>query len=141
MTEPILDTLMERLDRLERMSRRLTAITVVVLLGAAATLLMGQMPPHRIPRTLEAEEFVLRDSRGQVRATWGITQNPNATVLRIDSENGKPRTRLIVSSDGTASLEVLDSGERIRVLLGVRENGAPRLWFGNEGGKIVWRAP
>jgi hypothetical protein len=141
MTEPILDTLMQRLDRLERSSRRLKAMAVVVLLGAAAIVLMGQIPPHRFPRALEAEEFVLRDSRGQARATLGMTQNPAATLLRIDGDNGKPRTRLIVSNDGTASLEVLDSNERVRVLLGVRENGVPRLWLGNESGKIVWRAP
>lgn len=141
MIESTLDTLTQRLDQLERTSRRLKGTTVLMLLGAVAAVLMGQTAPHRIPRTLEAEEFVLRDSRGQVRVTLGLTQNPSATVLRIDAENGKPRMRLIVAGDGTASLEMLDSGERIRVLLGVREDGAPRLWLGNEGGKIVWRAP
>jgi hypothetical protein len=141
MTEPILDTLTQRLDRLERTCRRLKAMTAVVLLGVAATVLMGQTAPHRPPRTLEAEEFVLRDNRGQVRAALGTTKNPSATVLRIDNENGNPRARLIVSSDGTSSLELMDSGDRIRVVLGVRDNGSPRLWLGDEGGKIIWRAP
>jgi len=27
------------------------------------------------------------------------------------------------------------------VLLGVRDNGSPRLWLGNDAGKIIWRAP
>ncbi|HET8577589.1 MAG TPA: hypothetical protein VFO18_10850 [Methylomirabilota bacterium] len=141
MIEPTLDQLMERLDRLERWNRRLGAMLVAALLGTVATLLMGQAPPHRSPRTLEAEEFVLRDSRGQIRAMLGASQKPSGTGLQIYSEDGKPRTRLILSSDGTASLEFLDTSERVRVLLGVRENGAPRLWLGNEAGKIVWRAP
>src|SRR5258705_13142056 len=93
-----------------------------------------------MPKSLEAEEFVLRDSRGQVRAVLGTAQNATATMLQIFGENGKPRTRLTVASDGSSSLEVIDSGERVRVLVGVKDNGAPRIWLGNEAGKIVWRA-
>ena len=141
MTGSTLDTLTTRLERLERESRRAKRMTLVVLAGAAAAVLMGQTAPHRLAKTLEAEEFVLRDSRGQVRASLGTTQNPSATVLQIHGENGKPRTRVIVSSDGSSSLEVLDTGERVRLLLGVKENGSPRIWLGNEAGRIVWRAP
>lgn len=141
MTEPMMDPLTTRLARLERETRRSKRITLVVVLAAAAVVLMGQTAPHRTPKSLEAEEFVLRDSRGQVRASLGTTQNPSATVLQIHGDNGKPRTRLTVSSDGTSSLEVIDTGERVRVLLGVKDNGSPRIWLGNEAGKIIWRAP
>ena len=141
MTEPTLSSLTAQLERLERESRRWRRTTLLVLVGAAALAAMGQTPPHRLPKTLEAEEFVLRDGRGQVRASLGMTQNPTATVLQIHGDNGKPRTRITVSSDGGSSLEVMDGGDRVRVLLGVRENGAPRIWLGNENGRIVWRAP
>ena len=141
MTEPTLRSLTARLERLERESRRWRRATLLVLVGAAALAAMGQTPPHRLSKTLEAEEFVLRDGRGQVRASLGMGQNPTATVLQIHGDNGKPRTRITVSSDGTSSLEVMDGGERVRVLLGVKDNGAPRIWLGNENGKIVWRAP
>lgn len=141
MTEPTMDTLTIRLARLERETRRSKTITLVVLLGAAAAVLMGQTAPHRPPKSLEAEEFVLRDSRGQVRASLSVAQNPSATVLQINGENGKPRTRITVAGDGTSSLEVMDVGEHVRVLLGVKDNGSPRLWLGNEAGKIIWRAP
>ena len=141
MTEPTLDTLTTRLDRLERESRRSRRTALLVLVGAVATVLMGQAAPHRVPKSLEAEEFVLRDGRGQVRASLGVAQNPTATVLQIHGENGKPRTRITVSSDGTSSLEVMDAGERVRVLLGVKDNGSPRIWLGSDSGKIIWRAP
>ena len=141
MTEPTPDTLTSRLERLERESRRSRRVTLVVLVGAVAVMLMGQAPPHRMPKSLEAEEFVLRDSRGQVRASLGRAQNASTTLLQIFGENGKPRTRITVSSDGTSSLEIIDSSERVRVLLGVKDNGSPRIWLGNETGKIVWRAP
>ena len=61
MTEPTPDTLTTRLERLERESRRSRRVTLVVLVGAVAVMLMGQAPPHRMPKSLEAEEFVLRD--------------------------------------------------------------------------------
>jgi hypothetical protein len=141
MIEHTLETLTRRLDRLEGENRWLKGLTLMLLLAVAAVGLMGQTAPHRPLRALEAEEFVLRDSRGQVRASLGTTLNPSATILEIHNENGKPRTRLIVAGDGTSSLEVLDSSDRIRVLLGVRDSGMPRLWLGNETGKIVWRAP
>jgi hypothetical protein len=141
MTESTLDTLRQRLDRLERESRRLKRVTLVVIVGAAAALVMGQTAPHRSIRTLDAEEFVLRDSRGQIRASLGTTQGPSATILEIHGDNGKPRTRVTVSSDGTSSLEFMDSGDRVRLLLGVRDNGLPRIWLGNETGRIIWRAP
>jgi hypothetical protein len=141
MTESALNTLRKRLDRLERESRRLKRATLVVIMGATAALLMGQIAPHRPVKTLEAEEFVLRDSRGQIRASLGTTQGPSATILQIHGDNGKPRTRVTVSSDGTSSLEVMDASDRVRLLLGLRENGSPRIWLGNEVGKIIWRAP
>jgi hypothetical protein len=141
MIEPTLDALTTRLEHLERESRRSKRVVRVALVGVLALVLMGQAPPHRMPKSLEAEEFVLRDSRGQVRAVLGTTQNASATMLQIFGENGKPRTRLTVTSDGTSSLEIIDSGERVRLLLGVKDNGLPRIWLGNEAGKIVWRAP
>jgi len=140
MTDSTQDVLTMRLERLERASRRSKRVMLVGLVGVAAAALLGQAPPHR-PKSLEAEEFVLRDSRGQVRASLGMTQNAGATVLQIHAENGKPRARITVSSDGTSSLGGIDSGERVRVLLGVKDNGSPRIWLGNETGKIVWRAP
>jgi hypothetical protein len=141
MTDPTLDDLTTRLERLERQGRRWKRAAFVVLLGAAAVVVMGQAPPHRLPKSLEAEEFVLRDSRGQVRASLGTAQGSNSTVLQFHGENGKPRTRITVASDGTSSLEVMDTGDHVRLLLGVRDNGVPRIWLGNETGKIIWRAP
>src|ERR1700730_2250535 len=141
MTDPTRDTLTTRLERLERASHRSKRITLLVLVGVAAAALVGQAAPHRPAKSLEAEEFVLRDSRGQVRASLGTTQSPGATVLQIHAEHGKPRARITVSSDGTSSLEVLDAGERVRMLLGVKDNGSPRIWLGDDTRQTGRRAP
>src|SRR5207249_11355005 len=105
MIEHTLETVTRRLDRLEGENRWLKGLTLMLLLAVAAMGLMGQTAPHRPLRALEAEEFLLRDSRGQVRASLGTTQNPSATGLQIHNANGKPRTRL--------TLELKDGGARI----------------------------
>lgn len=53
MNDPMLDTMTERLGRLERENRRLKRIGAVVLLGPATVLLLGQARPNR--RIVEAE--------------------------------------------------------------------------------------
>jgi len=141
MIDSSLGELMARLERLERQGRRWKRTALVVLLGAVGIVVMGQAPQHRLPKSLEAEEFVLRDGRGQVRASLGTPPGSNATVLQFHGENGKPRTRITVASDGTSSFEVMDAADHVRLLLGVRDTGVPRIWLGNETGKIIWRAP
>src|SRR5262245_66492492 len=115
MTEPTLNELTRRLERLERHGRRWKRATVTVLFGAVALVMMGQTPPHRASKSLEAEEFVLRDSRGQVRASLGTAQGSNSTVLQFHGENGKPRTRITVAGDVTSSFEVVNTNNQVGI--------------------------
>ena len=56
--------LMERLEKLEKQNRRLKQVGAVALVLAASILLMGQAPARR---TVEANEFILKDASGNVR--------------------------------------------------------------------------
>jgi hypothetical protein len=103
----------ERLERLERSNRRLKVSGLVVLLGLAAVGLMGQARPAL--QTVEAQEFVVKDAGGVVRARLGASQS--GASLNLAHEGG--RANLVVSgarSQG-AHLVVTDSAGRVKSLL------------------------
>jgi hypothetical protein len=81
------ESVLERLNALEKQNRRMKQIGVAVIMIAASLLVMAQKQPTN--RTVEANEFVLRDSSGDVRSKWSMTQEgPRLSLL--DSE-GKER--------------------------------------------------
>ena len=95
-----LEIMSGRLEKLERQNRRMKQAGAVVLLFAGALLLMGQAPPRRM---VEANEFVLKDGNGRVRAILSAATSP--TLYFLD-ENGVNRAAL-----GPSGL-ALSSGER-----------------------------
>jgi len=137
----------ERLEKLERQNRRLKQMGAVALLIAAAVLLMGQASPNR---TVEANEFVLRDGNGKVRGTFSMADlGPQLALL---DANGIQRVNLLLTVR-TPSLFLSDANGQNRVALQVSETG-PFLdfyrtdgelaaWFlgPDEGGLIGLRAP
>lgn len=78
-----------RLDKLERQNRRLKQAGAVVLVLAAALLLMGQASPNR---TVEANEFVLKNANGDVFGRWSATAG--YVVLEMFDGKGKGRVSL-----------------------------------------------
>ncbi len=76
-------SLVARIERLEKQNRFFKGGGLAVLLSVAALVLMGQARPNR---TVEAEKFTLRDSRGQVRATLGIESEDRPTLSLYDAK-------------------------------------------------------
>ena len=105
MDASIVPALLERLERLERSNRRLKICGLAVLLGVAAVGLMGQARPAL--QTVEAQEFVVKDAGGVVRARLGASQS--GTILSLSHEGG--RANLVVSGGRSqgAHLVVTDS--------------------------------
>ncbi len=65
-----METLLRRLDRLERENRRLKRAGILVLAVIAAVALMGvHEPPTEIHDVVEAKRFVVRDKSGN---HWGL---------------------------------------------------------------------
>jgi hypothetical protein len=105
--------LLQRLEKLERSNRRLKLSGLVVLLGLVAFGLMGQTrPPLQV---VEAQEFVVKDAGGVVRARLGAS--PSAVSLNLSHEGG--RASLVVSGGRGqgAHLAVSDSAGKIKGLL------------------------
>ncbi len=134
--ESTLDTLTPRLDRLERENRLLKIGGAILLLGLAAVGAMGQVLPKAIPKVVEAEQFVLRDTKGKIRAGLEV-RAAGAPGLVLYDQNGKARAALNVLADGSPGLVLADQTENPRAILTLpADDGAPRLHLSDRNGKI-----
>ncbi len=124
MSEPTMETLARRLDRVERENRGLKQAGVVALAVIAGVVLMGQAtwklaPPGKPGKVVGAEQFIVHDARGGVRAELGTL--PNGTVRLVLYDRGNPgETRIILSAGPESS---------------------PALSFSDKAGKVIWSAP
>ena len=124
MNEPTMETLARRLDKVERENRRLKGAGVAALAVIAAVGLMGQAasklaPPGKPGKIVGAEQFIVHDARGGVRAELGTL--PNGTVRLVLYDRGNP-------------------GET-RVILSAGPETSPALTFSDKVGKVIWSAP
>jgi hypothetical protein len=104
------EDLRERIVRLERQNRRLKQLGLAILAIAVVILLMGQTPSKKI---IEANEFILRDDAGNIRARLFMTKETTTTakeLLGIDSSTP-------VKIPPEATLAMYDSTGQIRVML------------------------
>ena len=85
-----MQSVLERLDKLERQNRRVKQLALAALLPIGAVLLMGQCTPRG--RTVEAEKFIVRDPRGRLQAEFASTEYGPA--LSLYDKSGKARVGL-----------------------------------------------
>src|ERR1700693_3585557 len=94
----------QRLERLEKHNQILKWLASATGIAIVAVgLLRGQTATEK---TLEADDFILRDQRGVVRASLAMVAG--APMLRVFDSTGKPRLALGMTAAGVASLAVLD---------------------------------
>ena len=115
MREPHFLTLTERLDRLERENRRWRRAGAGVLIVIAAFALMGQAI-QGVPKAMEAERFVLRDTGGRVRAALGMEADGSVGLWLLDSA-GKTRAGVGVSREGSPVMALADQTGKSRLSL------------------------
>ena len=119
-----------RMQRLERVQRRLAAL--VALLGCAWLLsLAWQLAPR--PH-LVAGEFLVRDGEGPPRASLGL-RSDHAPLLRLNDRAGRARLYAIVEPSGQPSVRLTDSLGVHRLILEQDDASRPYVeLFGPEGG-------
>ncbi len=113
MDTPMIPILLERLEKLERSNRRLKLGGLVLLVSLAAIGVMGQARPQL--QTVEAQEFVVKDAGGAVRARLGTS--PAAASLSLFHDGGRVS---LVASGGRgqgAHLAISDAAGKIKGLL------------------------
>jgi len=112
--------LLRRLERLERSNRRLKILAVVVLLGLGGIGVMGQArPPAQI---VEAQEFIVKDASGNVRARLGSYTAGASLTLYHDAGRAT-----LMASGGRgpgAHLSLADGSGKIRGLLLLSQEAA-----------------
>lgn len=88
------EELRDRILKLEKQNRRLKHCGVAVLIIPALVLVMGQVPSKK---AVEANEFILRDDAGRVRAKlWMSTANENVPDINF---RGKPSPTLALFNE------------------------------------------
>jgi hypothetical protein len=139
---PDMQAVLERLEKLERQNRRLKRVGLLVLVAVSAVVLMGQAAPKN--HTVEAEEFVVKDSSGKRRASFGMVAKDIASLLVYES-GGRittlgPTGLVVVDSTGSQLVELVagDDGSSLTLGRAVRlgaSKGSPGLSLYDETGK------
>jgi hypothetical protein len=136
---PELHAILNRLSKLEAQNRMLKRGAAAILIALSALVLMAQgAPPSRF---VEAQKFVLKDAKGNVRAWLGVIGEGSELIL--GNSDQQPRMSLEVSVDA-ADLHFfgsrksgmtlgVNSGKPAISLVDVNGNGGAELSFAENG--------
>jgi hypothetical protein len=105
----------ERLDKLERSNRRLEGLLSIVFCCVGAVWVMGAA----VPKVLEAEKFVLRDSGGAERGEIFGTETSRGIVFF--NKNGERGLALVVN-DQMNALILADQNGNLRESMSVEKD-------------------
>src|SRR5271156_159724 len=131
--------LIERLSRLEsqqaklqRSNKHLRVVTGAMLLLCGALFTMGQTS-SAVPDTVEAQQFLLRDSSGKLRGSMGVLSD-GAVGLNFSDPNGRTRITVDLASNGTPGVDLYDQDGKERATMALGDAGQPGLGlYGPDG--------
>ncbi len=96
------DLIIERIERLERECRRLRQqslpwkLAESLALVGVLVLIVGGANQKKTPKTIKADQFILRGEAGKKRAVLEVSTQGH-TVLSLLDKNEKPRVALVVA--------------------------------------------
>lgn len=131
-----LQTLSDRVARLEAQNRWLKTVGILAAGVVGAALLMGQAKPQNSAtseRVVEAEKFILKGRDGMNRGVWAVFPNGSTGLVLLD-EQQHPLATLAVAADGMTQLIFNDRRGKTLSNLEV-SNAHAMLTFGDKGGK------
>ena len=141
MTE--LQKLTLRIEALEQQNRRFRLGSAGFILLAALGSLAAVSPK---PRTIEAEQFIVRDSKGRARVTIGtapvagaaFSLSPDEPAVWFSDANG--RDRLILAADGLR-LANSKSQPALDLTAGTIAGQPASIRLYDSESRVVWSAP
>ena len=123
--------LLQRMERVERRSRWLLALTVVVALLCVAVVVWQFAP---LDSLIEARGFIVRDTNWQSRAELRV-RNDNTPMLRLNNRGGQPAATLSVNDEGAVALRLFDTVQQQRAEIRLDEHGVPLVSLTGANGK------
>ncbi|MGB8682891.1 MAG: hypothetical protein WCD12_08415 [Candidatus Binatus sp.] len=131
--------LIERLSRLEmqqaklqRSNKHLRMMTGAIVLVCGALITMAQTSSV-VPDTVEAQQFLLRDSSGKLRGAMGVLSD-GAVGLNFSDTNGRTRLTVDLAANGTPGVDLYDQDGKVRATMALGDAGEPGLGlFGPNG--------
>jgi hypothetical protein len=134
--------LTERVQAVERESRRLrrlwmsTVVGLAVLLGLASALVIVSARhgfPGTVADVIEAHQFLIRDQSGTVRGVFGAL--PDGSLrLSLQAQGSQAGVSLTALKGGASGLTFSDSTGRSRGVLGLLPDETMSLTFGDRSG-------
>jgi hypothetical protein len=89
-------------------------------------LLVGAAQDAKVPKILEAEQFILRDSTGVTRLELFVRPDKSAGIA-LNDDHGKKRMGISIAPDGTSGIGLYDEQDESRLTLRLDEAGQPGL--------------
>lgn len=118
-------------------------VGLMALVGVAMRGFMQQGTDSRVAKVVEAEQLILRDSKGRNRG--GLDATSDIPKLVLTDEGGSIRAALGVgvgsAFGGAVSLAPFDLENDGYVALTAPRGKLPHLKFVGRGGKVIWKAP
>lgn len=132
---PELQTLVDRLELVERQNRNLRLLSLLALLLAAAALAMPFVSPAGPTggtarfSVVEANRFLLRDLNGSMAG--GIENLPDGTVRMVLGGRGSASAHLLLPRGGAPQLTLRSGTGQVRV--GLDGSDRPGFWLSQDG--------
>jgi hypothetical protein len=114
-TQPDLKSLCERVERLERQNRWMNRVGVVAILPVAVLLVSGQVKVDT-KKIVEANEFVLKDTNGAIRARLGmglVFPLKDGPGLVLYDDRLTPKASVATSAEGQSQIYLGSSSSSI----------------------------
>src|SRR5271156_872782 len=133
--------LIERLSRLERQeaglqrsNKHLRLATGALMLICGGLFTMAQTSSV-VPDTMEAQQFLVRDSGGKLRAALGVLSD-GAVGLNLTDPSGRTRLTVDLAANGTPGVDLYDQDGKVRATMALGDDGLPGVGLYGPNGNL-----